>query len=224
MSARAPWLIAGCMAAAFGCLAGTSAAQDASPPAARPFELPPLESLQATRERPLFNPTRRPPTAVVEPDAPPPIVESVALPFELTGIAVGDDVRIAILHNKTTNEELRLRQGDKLDQWMLEQVADRYILLRADRRRVRVWLVSNAKPPGVDVRQIDGTEENTVGAIPPAAVDQEVMPGAPSASHVPPPMALPIVRRPPPRPPAAAAAARTAPMARPPMRPPRRRN
>jgi len=205
MNARALWLMAGCVAAAFGCLAGAGAAQNAPERQAREFEVPPLESLEATRERPLFNPSRKPPQAAAEPEAPPPIVESVALPFELTGIALGDDVRIAILHNKTTNEELRLRQGDKVDQWMLEEVADRYILLRGGRRRVRVWLVSNAQPPGVNVRQVDGVQEggkaDTAVALPPAGVDQEVMPSPSSAAHAPPPVPPPMTRRPPPRPP-----------------------
>ena len=203
MNARAGWLMAGCAAAVLGAFAGVAAAQNAPAPAAREFELPPLENLQATRERPLFNPTRRPPSIVVAPGAPPPIVESVSLPFELTGIALGDDVRIAILHNKTTNEELRLRQGDKLDDWQLEQVADRYILLRGDGRRVRVWLVSNAKPPGIEVRQVNGDEESTAAVPPAGEVDQEVVPSASAAAHgpVPPPVPPPISRRPP-RPPA----------------------
>ncbi|HVZ52875.1 MAG TPA: hypothetical protein VG986_12970 [Pseudolabrys sp.] len=203
MSARAVWLMAGCAAAVLGGLAGAAFAQDAPGAGARRFELPPIENLQATRERPLFTPTRRPPAIVVAPEAPPPIVESVALPFELTGIAVGEDVRIAILHNKTTNEELRLRQGDKLDDWMLEQVADRYILLRGEGRRVRVWLVSNAKPPGIEVRQVDGAVESTAAVPPPAGeVDQEVVPSAPPAARAPapPPVPPPVARRPP-RPP-----------------------
>lgn len=222
MSARRRWLMAGCMAAAFGCLADIGAAQNGPAPAARQFELPPLENLQATRERPLFSPTRRPPAVVVQPETPPPIVESVSLPFELTGIALGDDVRIAILHNKTTNEELRLREGDKIDEWMLESVADRYILLRGDGRRVRVWLVSNAKPPGVKVRQVDGAEENTATALPSAEVDQDVVPStAPAVRAAAPPSVPPPITRRPPRPPPPA---RTAPMGRPEARPFMQRN
>lgn len=186
------------MATVFGCLAGAAAAQNAPAPAARHFELPPLERLQETRDRPLFSPTRRPPAVVAAPEAPPPIVESASLPFDLTGIALGGDAPIAILHNKTTNEEVRLRQGDKIETWQLEQVADHYILLRGDRRRVRVWLVSNAKPPGVDVRQVDGTmESNSADTLATGEVDQDVVPAAPapSAAAVPPP----VTRRLPPR-------------------------
>ncbi len=202
MSARGRWLTAGGVAAVLGCIAGMAAAQNAPAPATRHFELPPLESMQETRDRPLFSPTRKPPAVIAAPEAPPPIVESVSLPFDLTGIALGGDAPIAILHNKTTNEEVRLRQGDKIETWQLEQVSDHYILLRGDRRRVRVWLVSNAKPPGVDVRQVDGAaEENSADALPTGEVDQEVVPAAavPSAGAIPPP----VTRRLPPRPPGA---------------------
>jgi len=201
MSARGLWLTTGVVAA----LGGLSAALAQNAPAARArhFEMPPLESLQATRERPLFSPTRKPPSVVVQPEAPPPIVESASLPFELTGIAVGDDVRIAILHNKTTNEELRLRQGDKVDAWQLEEVADRYILLRADRRRVRMWLVSNAKPPGIEVRQADGSVMGSADAAPTGEIDQEIVPSATAHAAAPPPVPPPITRRPPLRPPGA---------------------
>lgn len=200
MNARVRWLTTQGLAAMFGCLAGIAAAQNASAPTAPQFELPPIENLQATRERPLFTSARRPPSIMAARSAPPPIVESVALPFELTGIAVGDDLRIAILRNKTTNEELRLRQGDKLDEWILDQVADRYILLHGEGRRVRVWLVSNAKPPGIEVRQVDGSEENeSTAAVPPSGeVDQEVAPTtSPSArSPAPLPVPPPVTNRP----------------------------
>lgn len=218
MTARRRWLMAAMIPVAFGWFTGIGAAQTAPAPAARQFELPPLEDLEATRERPLFNPTRRPPAVEVAPEAPPPITESVSLPFELTGIALGDDVRIAILHNKTTNEEVRLREGDKLDEWMLEAVADRFILLRGDGRRVRVWLFDNAKKPGVEVRPVDGTEESSAAAAPDGEVDQEVLPSAAPSSRMPAPPAPPKrVLRPP-------AAARNAPMVRPDARQRTRRN
>jgi hypothetical protein len=221
MTARQRWLPAALIPAALICAAGMAAAQTAPGPApaptARTFELPAVDELTATRERPLFNPSRRPPEIVVAPDAPTPITEAASLPYDLTGIARGDDVRIAILHNKTTNEELRLREGDKLEDWMLESVADRFILLRAEGRRVRVWLFDNAKKPGVDVRRTgeeEGeAEESSAAAVPDAEVDQEVLPHAGALPRMPTPAALPppVLKRAQ-RPPAAA---RNAPMVRP---------
>lgn len=202
MSARGRWLMAAMTMLALGCSGGVGAAQTTAP--AHSFELPPLEDLRATRERPLFNPTRRPPQIVAEPEAPPPIVESVALPFELTGIARGDDVRLAILHNKTTNDEVRLRQGDKIEDWMIEAVADRFIVLRGDGRRVRLWLFDNGKDAAVRVRRVDGVEESAAAPVPDAQVDQEVLPSeAPTAR--PPAVISPLKGLP--RPPAAVRAA-----------------
>lgn len=221
MTTRGRWLLAAMIPVAFGCFTGIGAAQivPAPTPAARTFELPPLEDLTATRERPLFNSNRRRPAVVVAPDAPPPITESVALPFELTGIVLGDDVRIAIFHNKTTNEEVRLREGDKLDEWVLESVDDRFILLRGDGRRVRVWLFDNAKKPGIEVRAADGAE-SSAAAVPDGEVDQEVLPSAAPSSRAAVPPAPPPPRRvlQPPGP------SRAAPMARPVVRPQVRRN
>lgn len=202
MSARGRWLTAAMMTLALGCSGGISAAQNASP--AQSFELPPLEYLRATRERPLFNPTRRPLQIVAEPEAPPLIVESVALPFELTGIALGDDVRLAILHNKTTNDEVRLREGDKIEDWTIEAVADRFIVLRGDGRRVRLWLFDNGKDSAVRVQRVDGVEESAAATVPDAQVDQEVLPNEAPAAR-PPAVISPLKGLP--RPPAAARAA-----------------
>ena len=192
----------------------------AAPTAAQKFELPPLDELQATRERPLFSPTRRPPEIAAEPEAAPPITESVSLPFELTGIALGDEIRIAILHNKTTNEELRVREGDKVDDWMLETVADRFILLRGDGRRLRVWLFDSAKKAGIKVRAVDGSEESSAEAPADQPIDQEVLPDAAPSSRVPnvppPPPPKQRVQRPP-------GPLRTAPVAGPPSNPLARR-
>lgn len=214
MTTRARWLVTVmALPAAVGCAAVIAAAQPAASPAASRFELPPMESLQATRERPLFSPARRPPAVVAAPEGPMPITESASLPFELTGIALGGDERIAILHNKTTNEELRLREGDKVSAWELEAVAERFILLRGDGHRVRVWLFDNEKKPGIEVHQVDGEAESTATVIPPGAgIDQEVMPSASPAVRTPGvPVPAPVLKRVP-RPPAAA---RVVPMVRP---------
>jgi hypothetical protein len=168
-------------------------------PAAQPkqsaIDYPPLEELQATRERPLFNPNRRPPAAEPENDAPPPIVESSALPFELTGVAVGPDVRVAILRNKGSNEEARLKEGDKLEAWTVEIVTDRYVVLRGDGKRVRLWLFNDAsKKSGIEVKQIDGTDKEETKEEDPGenatpaqggGVDEDVIPNAAPQSKSP---------------------------------------
>jgi general secretion pathway protein N len=203
MTACGRWLMLAIIPAGIVCYSGIVAAQTAPTPApaAQSFEMPPLEQLQATRERPLFIQTRRPPAVVVEPDAPPPITESVALPFELTGVALGDEVRVAILHNKNTNQVVRLREGDRLENWRIEAVAERFILLRGDGRRVRLWLFDNGKNRGVDVRRVDGTGEPIAEPAPDGQVDQEVVPSAAPLARPPaPPPRRPIPMRPDARP------------------------
>ena len=177
----------------------------AAKPAPRAVEFPPMEELQATRERPLFNPNRRPPAAEAETEAPPPIVESSSLQFELTGVALGSDVRVAILRNKSSNEEVRLKEGEKLDAWTIEIVTDRYIVLRGEGKRVRLWLFNDSKKAGVEVRQVDGKDkeqgkDQDANPAQAGGVDEDVVPSAapqsktPGAAGAPPQQQLP--RRP----------------------------
>jgi hypothetical protein len=107
----------------------------------RSFSLPPLEELQATRERPLFSPRRRPDVEAAGEMESSPVEENPEfLPFELTGVVMGADVAIAILRNRDTQETVHLRQGGALDAWSLEEIAPRHVVLRQDDRQVRLEL------------------------------------------------------------------------------------
>jgi hypothetical protein len=107
----------------------------------RSFSLPPLEELQATRERPLFSPRRRPDVEAAGEMESSPVEENPEfLPFELTGVVMGADVAIAILRNRDTQETVHLRQGEALDAWSLEEIAPRHVVLRQDDRQVRLEL------------------------------------------------------------------------------------
>jgi general secretion pathway protein N len=92
---------------------------------------PKLEDLKATRDRPLFAPTRRPPPPVAVPQSPTAASQPVSnLPnVELTGIVMGEDVRIAVLRDKSTNELQRLRRGDKIADWVLRELEPRSVVL-----------------------------------------------------------------------------------------------
>ena len=141
-----------------------------SPPAdalVRSFALPPLEELQATRERPLFSPRRRPDveSAAIET----PVVEEnpEALPFELTGVVMGEDTAVAILRNRETQETVHLRQGETVDAWSIEEIESHHIVLRQEDRQMRLELFppkpedseeSASAPPPPPPRQ--GTRRN----------------------------------------------------------------
>jgi general secretion pathway protein N len=138
-----------------------------SPPANAPvrsFALPPLEELQATRERPLFSPRRRPDEEAAGETETSLVEESPdALPFELTGVVMGADIAVAILRNRDTQETVHLRQGEALDAWSLEEIASRHVVLRQEDRQVRLELFL-PKPEG------SATSDPT--ALPPRAVRQ----------------------------------------------------
>jgi general secretion pathway protein N len=114
----------------------------------RSFALPPLQELQATRQRPLFSPGRKPDAQIAaRPDAP--VVEEAAgaQPFDLTGIVMGADRAIAILRNRETQETVHLRQGEAAEEWSVEEIASRYVVLRNEDRQVRLQLFEE-KPGG----------------------------------------------------------------------------
>jgi general secretion pathway protein N len=116
-----------------------SAAADAAP--RNPLDAVRLEDLAATRERPLFTPSRRPPpppAAVVEaPDPPPVEAKPVALeppPFDLVGAVVGQRASFALLRNRQSNAVVRLRPGDAAMGWRVGAVGVRSVSLERDGR------------------------------------------------------------------------------------------
>jgi general secretion pathway protein N len=98
----------------------------------RPSALPwlKLEDLSATRERPLFAPTRR-----RAPPAPPKAVTVVAEhPPEtprmvLTGIIVKPSETIVVLRNVATSESISLRSGESVGAWRVEAQNDHSVIL-----------------------------------------------------------------------------------------------
>jgi general secretion pathway protein N len=101
----------------------------------------PLSTLSATRERPLFSPSRRPaaPPAV----AGPPRAEAVAAApppagperpqLILVGAVVGNSGGIAIFLDQTTNDIVRLKTGDSHLGWTLRSVQGREATLQNER-------------------------------------------------------------------------------------------
>jgi general secretion pathway protein N len=92
----------------------------------------PLSSLTATRERPLFTPSRRPPApAIAGPPPVAPVAAPVASPepdrlqLTLVGAVVGNSGGIAIFIDPTTNDVVRLKTGDRHSGWLLQSVKGR---------------------------------------------------------------------------------------------------
>lgn len=106
-------------------------------PGGNPVRAIPLAALAATRDRPIFSPSRRPPP----PPSAAPIytVASVARPVKteperpqltLVGTIVGADDAIAVFLNKTTREVVRLHTSESHEGWILRSIDGREATLQ----------------------------------------------------------------------------------------------
>jgi hypothetical protein len=105
--------------------------------AANPLWSVPLSALTATRTRPLFTPSRRPPAPVVAsvPVAAPPLpLQQPAVPqhpnLTLVGIVAGDNEGIAVFVDPTTRDTVRLHTGEGHSGWILQSVDRRTATLQ----------------------------------------------------------------------------------------------
>jgi general secretion pathway protein N len=110
---------------------------------ANPLEAQPLDRLSATRERPLFSPTRRP--------TPPPPLPSEAAPIavvpqppnvQLFGIVMDDEGARAIVRAGTEKVD-RVQIGDDIGGWKVSQIEGRRLILSLDGRFATFTLFSN---------------------------------------------------------------------------------
>lgn len=128
----------------------------------------PLRTLSATRERPIFSPSRRPPPAAVvaipaepAPQAAPRPVVAERPALALVGTIVGEGERIAIFYNSTTRTTMRLRLGETDDAgWKLVAVDARTTLLEKGPQSVTLALpVPGETPAGVPASRPAGNAE-----------------------------------------------------------------
>ncbi len=108
----------------------------------------PLKDLSGTRERPIFSPTRRPPS----PPAPMFTVAAASRPVEpdrpslrLVGTIAGDREGFGIFLDQTSNKAIKLRTGQSHDGWILRRIGRREALFeRKDKTAVLALPVSGA--------------------------------------------------------------------------------
>jgi hypothetical protein len=104
------------------------------PRSGNPLWAIPLSSLSATRERPIFSPSRRPPTPtpappvfVAAPPPPPSPVEPGHPSLTLIGTIVGDADQIGIFLDQATHGVIRLKIRQEHGGWILVAVQERQV-------------------------------------------------------------------------------------------------
>lgn len=147
--------------------------------------VPPLGELTATRERPLFSSTRRPPVPPEEAEPNAPVTEAKSMSFELVGVVRSSDSAYAILRNTESKEETRVPKGEKFGVWKVEEIHDRSVVLVADARRVRMRLFDESKAPGIQVRRVGGEDARASSPNDGEVVDEDVEPSASPESRQP---------------------------------------
>lgn len=102
----------------------------------------PLRTLNVTRERPIFVPSRRPPAPAVMAvpyTSPTALVKSKTVEPErpglsLVGIVTGSGDSFAVFINAATHDAVRLKTGEGHEGWFLVSAQGREVVLEKDRR------------------------------------------------------------------------------------------
>jgi len=161
-------------------------------PAANPLWALPLERLSDTRERPIFLPSRRPPSppttyvtpVAVRQPAKPPEPERPAV--SLIGTVIGTDVQIGVFLEAATHNVVRLRLGEEHRGWVLRLVKAREVTLVKD---VAQTLVLDPAPQGPAVHGTTAPMPvpNSIGTIPivntAEYVDEQPLPARGAQRH-----------------------------------------
>jgi hypothetical protein len=116
---------------------------------ASPLAVHSLDRLSATRERPLFSPSRRapapppPPPPIIRPPPPPPEPPNVTL----VGIIKDAEEARAIVQSGPKNEVRRVRIGDDIGGWKVAQIESRRLVLKLDSRLATFSMFSGHRNP-----------------------------------------------------------------------------
>jgi general secretion pathway protein N len=120
----------------------------------------PLNSLTATRGRPIFSPSRRPapPAIVAAPYVPPPRASTPVEPdrpqLMLVGTVTGDTEAFGIFLDQTANKIVRLKLGDLHGGWTLRQVRGREVMLQKNEETIFLALPPPGTRPAVSGTQV----------------------------------------------------------------------
>jgi general secretion pathway protein N len=125
------------------------------PPGGNPLWGIPVSSLSATRERPIFSVSRRPPAPPV---AVQPVAEAPAQPkpteperphLTLVGTAIGKIQNVAVVFDPATKTLVRLHVGEAVSGWFLRSVDLRTITLEKNSQTVTLALPAPGSGPAI---------------------------------------------------------------------------
>jgi general secretion pathway protein N len=127
---------------------------------ANPLWAMPIKQFSATRDRPIFLPSRRPPAAVsavtvAKAIVPPRPKEPEQPQLSLVGTISGDDDKFGIFIDQSTKAVLRLRVGEDFQGWKLQSVQGREAVFQKNQLSFVVALPQ----PGLSLPSIAVREE-----------------------------------------------------------------
>jgi hypothetical protein len=130
--------------------ATTPAEPPSSPVGTNPLAAHSLESLSATRDRPLFSPGRRPPPP------PPPVIAQPIPPVPpmppptvvLFGIVTDRNGAAAVVRGGASDKIIRARLGDEIEGWKVTRIEPRSLMLSHDDRSVTFALFAKSGANG----------------------------------------------------------------------------
>jgi general secretion pathway protein N len=136
-----------------------------------PLWVIPLSALTATRDRPLFSVSRRPPIVAGPIVAPPPQKQRDPAPpppeqpaFTLVGTIVGRKASVAVLQGSNPDAISRLRVGEENDGWRVRGIALRSIVVEKGAQSVELEL---PRPDGAPSAPSDGAPPVPSDGAPP---------------------------------------------------------
>jgi hypothetical protein len=121
--------------------------------AANPLSKIPLSALSATRDRPLFSLSRRPPAPSIQADAQPAQVPATPAPPErpavkLIGTILSPATNVVLLRDSATQAVMRLRVGEATAGWRVKSVSLRSVTLEKGEQSAILGLPQPRDTPG----------------------------------------------------------------------------
>jgi hypothetical protein len=150
------------------------------PLSANPLWGMPLKQFTATRERPIFLPSRRAPApvpstvAVAKAVAPPKPKEPEQPQVALVGTISGDDTSFGIFVDQATKAVLRLKVGEDFQGWQLRSIQSREASFQKNQL---TFVVALPKPglsqPSISIREEAWSPNSETGKVTPINVHRE---------------------------------------------------